>query len=51
MEKEAGERQNQLRITLTVRPAETSAFVAEDAWRAWGDQIYREMGAYLMAQR
>jgi serine/threonine-protein kinase len=51
MEKEAGERQNQLHITLTARLAQTSAFVAEDAWRAWSDQIYREMGAYLMAQR
>jgi serine/threonine-protein kinase len=51
MQTEAGERPNQLRITLSLHPLEGHDLVADDAWRAWCEQIHRDTSAYLMAQR
>jgi serine/threonine-protein kinase len=51
MQKGPDQRQNELKLTLVLRPGAGSRMAIDGGWRAWCQQVERDLGAYIMAQR
>jgi serine/threonine-protein kinase len=51
LKKGKDEAQNQLDVTLILRPAAGSHMAIDGAWRAWCEQVERDLGAYIMARK